>query len=648
MGIEIKGYSILGKIAKGGMGEVYKGIHLGLGKEVILKKLSPNAPAGFYERFKREASIMMDISHPNIVHMYDYFQEGGSSYIVMEYIDGYSLSELIHRYKQIPVYLATYIILKIAEGLKYAHSEGVVHRDIKPGNVLLSSTGEIKLTDFGIAFRPENHESENVTKQGTILGTPAYMSPQQIKSSKDADACSDLYSLGVLFYEMLTAKRPFSNEFSNENIKKIMKGKYSGIRKYNKHVPLKLISIIRKMMHHDYRKRYKTADEVIRILTKFISFRFKDLNAIRKDLALIVNGDDSEVKFSENGVGVTSGLFERLALYRYPDLFIAFEVGKISLTTVLVFCVLFFSVKACFPTLLLSCMNLGCKYGIANIQVENRSFDNKKFPDSGKINISLKNLHSGDKKNYTLQGKKKYLRKKKIILRAGEYHVRMMNYDNFTESSVVIKPFKVLPKNEISLRLPTLISKPVNFDILVCDEKNGKDITSNAEISFKEANGSWQKYTPEMTLYNGKKYEFKAESKGYLPSFSYETDFPFWIRGSSLKIKLSPIKTAVYFDVPPVQLDVKINGENFWNIKLGEQDVEKIFLPKKGKKKRIYCMSGNYSFTFTNKKEEIGIEKKVFVPQYDKEVHISFEKDGGDELCAVLKINNVQKVIDTK
>lgn len=648
MGIEIKGYSILGKIAKGGMGEVYKGIHLGLGKEVILKKLSPNAPAGFYERFKREASIMMDISHPNIVHMYDYFQEGGSSYIVMEYIDGYSLSELIHRYKQIPVYLAAYIILKIAEGLKYAHSEGVVHRDIKPGNVLLSSTGEIKLTDFGIAFRPENHESENVTKQGTILGTPAYMSPQQIKSSKDADACSDLYSLGVLFYEMLTAKRPFSNEFSNENIKKIMKGKYSGIRKYNKHVPLKLISIIRKMMHHDYRKRYKTADEVIRILTKFISFRFKDLNAIRKDLALIVNGDDSEVKFSENGVGVTSGLFERLALYRYPDLFIAFEVGKISLTTVLVFCVLFFSVKACFPTLLLSCMNLGCKYGIANIQVENRSFDNKKFPDSGKINISLKNLHSGDKKNYTLQGKKKYLRKKKIILRAGEYHVRMMNYDNFTESSVVIKPFKVLPKNEISLRLPTLISKPVNFDILVCDEKNGKDITSNAEISFKEANGSWQKYTPEMTLYNGKKYEFKAESEGYLPSFSYETDFPFWIRGSSLKIKLSPIKTAVYFDVPPVQLDVKINGENFWNIKLGEQDVEKIFLPKKGKKKKIYCMSGNYSFTFTNKKEEIGIEKKVFVPQYDKEVHISFEKDGGDELCAVLKINNVQKVIDTK
>ena len=466
MGIEIKGYSVLGKIAKGGMGEVYKGIHQGLGKEVILKKLSPNAPAGFYERFKREASIMMDISHPNIVHMYDYFHEGGSPYIIMEYIDGYSLSELIHRYKQIPVYLAAYIILKIAEGLKYAHSEGVIHRDIKPGNVLLSATGAIKLTDFGIAFRPESHESENVTKQGTILGTPAYMSPQQIKSSKDADGCSDLYSLGVLFYEMLTAKRPFSNEFTNDNIKKIMKGKYLGIRKYNKYVPFKLISIIRKMMHHDSRKRYKTADEIIHILTKFISFRFKDLNVIRKDLALIVNGDDSEIKFSEDGVGVTSGLFERLALYRYPDLFIFFEIGKNSFVAVCMFLFLLFSIKTYSPTLFLSCMNLGCKYGIADIKIENRSFTGEKFFDSGDISISLKNLHNGKTKNYTLHGKGNYIKKKSIILRSGEYHVRMKNYDNVVESGFTVKPFKVLAKNEFLLKLPTFTSKPINFDIV--------------------------------------------------------------------------------------------------------------------------------------------------------------------------------------
>ena len=643
MGTEIKGYSILGKIAKGGMGEVYKGIHLGLGKEVILKKLSPNAPAGFYERFKREASIMMDISHPNIVHMYDYFQDGGSSYIVMEYIDGYSLSELIHRYKQVPVYLAAYIILKIAEGLKYAHSEGIIHRDIKPGNVLLSAKGEIKLTDFGIAFRPESHESENVTKQGTILGTPAYMSPEQIKSSKDADCCSDLYSLGVLFYEMLTAKRPFSNEFTNENIKKIMKGKYARIRKYNKAVPLKLISIIRKMMHHDSRKRYKTADEIINILTKFISFRFKDFNVIRKDLALIVNGDDSEVKFAEDGIGVTSGLFERLAQYRYPDLFIAFEIVKISLIAFFICLFLFFSIKTYFPTLFLSCMNLEGKYGVANIKVENRRNYDNKILNSGKIEISLKNLHNGKINNYILQGKKKTLNKKRIILRAGEYHVRMRNYDNLTEVGFVVKPFEVLEKNEIQLRLPAFISKPINFNILVRDENTGKEITSESDISFREGNGEWQKYSENVTLFNGKKYEFKANAEGYLSSFPYEADFSYWMYDSSLEIKLSKVKTVVYFQIPPVTLDVKINGKKYWNTKFGEQEVEKVFLPKKGEGKKIYCYPGNYLLVFSNKKEDILIEKNILVPQADKEVHVSFEKDGGDELCAVLKINNFQK-----
>ena len=144
-------------------------------------------------------------------------------------------------------------------------------------------------------------------------------------------------------------------------------------------------------------------------------------------------------------------------------------------------------------------------------------------------------------------------------------------------------------------------------------------------------------------LYNGKKYEFKAEADKYLSSFSYEMDFPFWINSSSLKIKLSQIKTVVYFEVPPVSLDVKIDNKNFWSTKQGEQEVEDIFLPKKGENKKIFCLPGSYSFVFQNKKEGIYIERKVSVPQSDKEVHISFEKDGGDELCAVLKIKNFEE-----
>jgi hypothetical protein len=288
-------------------------------------------------------------------------------------------------------------------------------------------------------------------------------------------------------------------------------------------------------------------------------------------------------------------------------------------------------------------MNLEGKYGVANIKVENRRNYDNKILNSGKIEISLKNLHNGKIDKYILQGKKKTLNKKRIILRAGEYHVRMKNYDNLTEVGFIVKPFEVLEKNEIQLRLPAFISKPINFNILVRDENTGKEITPESDISFREENGEWQKYSENVTLFNGKKYEFKANAEGYLSSFPYEVDFSYWMYDSSLEIKLLKVKTVVYFQIPPVTLDVKINGEKYWNTKSGEQDVEKVFLPKKGECKKIYCYPGNYLLVFSNKKEGILIEKNILVPQADKEVHISFEKDGGDELCAVLKINNFQK-----
>jgi hypothetical protein len=288
-------------------------------------------------------------------------------------------------------------------------------------------------------------------------------------------------------------------------------------------------------------------------------------------------------------------------------------------------------------------MNIGTKYGIAEIKIENRVGEDGKFADSGKIDISLQNLHNGKNKNYSLQGKKKYLKKKRIIVRAGEYNIRMKNYDNQIQTGLIVKPFKVLPKSEVTLKLPRFVSKPVAFNVMICDDKTGKEI-SFANISFKDENSDWQKYLPETTLYNGRKYEFKAEAQGYLPSFSYKVDFPFWIHSSNLKIKLSQEKTLISFDIPPVALDIKVNGKNFWNTTQTEQYVEKVFLPKKGEEKKIYCTPGNYSLLFVNKKESIRIEKNITVPKNDKELRISFEKDGGDELCAVLKVLKMEKV----
>src|SRR5512138_1929577 len=217
--VEIGKYKIIGLLAKGGMGAVYKAKHPTLNRTVILKKLTVRGNPQFIERFKREAKIMMDFKHDNIVTVYDHFKEGNSYYIVLEYVDGFSLDELIKRERALPSVLAMYIFLEICEALKYAHDSGVIHRDIKPANVLISRSGQVKLVDFGIAaYEEEEERGEALTAHGMTLGTPSYMPPEQFEDTKSVDKCADVYAMGVVLYEMVTGKKPFPGNFAPDTI----------------------------------------------------------------------------------------------------------------------------------------------------------------------------------------------------------------------------------------------------------------------------------------------------------------------------------------------------------------------------------------------------------------------------------------------
>jgi len=204
------GMKIIELLGKGGMGFVYKAHQLNLHRDIALKVLAPklaNSPE-FTSRFQREAKALAQLNHANVVQVFDHGKEGEFFYLVMEYVDGTTLRHVMNTQKVEPTIALKYIP-QICDALEYAHTKGVIHRDIKPANILIDLNGQIKIADFGLAkMRSEAINNFTMTNSGDVMGTPHYMAPEQTKGMSDVDHRADIYSLGVVFYEMLTGDLP--------------------------------------------------------------------------------------------------------------------------------------------------------------------------------------------------------------------------------------------------------------------------------------------------------------------------------------------------------------------------------------------------------------------------------------------------------
>src|SRR5580693_460947 len=199
------------QVARGGTAQVYLARVLLLDRPVALKVLFAELSSDptFVERFRREAQAAANLSHPNIVPVFDWGQSESTYFIVMEYVDGEALSAIIRTQAPLDQAQSASIASDIAKALSYAHRHGVVHRDVKPGNVLITSDGQVKVTDFGIARAMGS--DEQVTQTGLVMGTATYFSPEQAQGL-EVDGRSDIYSLGVVLYEMLTRRPPFAGD----------------------------------------------------------------------------------------------------------------------------------------------------------------------------------------------------------------------------------------------------------------------------------------------------------------------------------------------------------------------------------------------------------------------------------------------------
>ncbi len=287
-------YDLIAKIAQGGMGAVYKAKHPTLGRTVLLKKLALRGGTQFTERFKREARLMMDFKNDHIVQVYDHFKEGPYYYIVEEFVDGVSLDSLIRKERYLNNDAATLILYEVCKALKYAHDKQVIHRDIKPANILISKEGEVKLVDFGIATSLEETD-DTLTREGMTLGTPAYIPPEQIDNAKAVDRRSDIYSLGVVIYEMLTGKTPFPGSFTAETINLIHKGRYVPLGRLNPKVSPLLLRIARKCMRVKRNRRFQDLSHVIRILERRI--KRKDDASIKQAIKAVLAGKEMKDVF---------------------------------------------------------------------------------------------------------------------------------------------------------------------------------------------------------------------------------------------------------------------------------------------------------------------------------------------------------------
>jgi len=502
-------YKILGVIAHGGMGVVYKAEHPSLKRFVVIKKMTARGNNANAERFKREAQILLDLQSSYIVHLFDYFTEGGYRYMVEELVDGMALDKLLARETILPPELALLVVQDACYALKCAHNKGIIHRDIKPGNILISKRAEIKLADFGIAGEKEKETDQpSLTQSGIALGTPAYMPPEQYENSSKVDQRADIYALGIMLYEMTTGAKPFPGTLSMETLNRIRKGKYISPKKIDKTIPNTVNSLIKKMMQSNPRHRFQSVEPIIKIVQRYL--RHYDIHEIRVQLAKAVISPKT-VSFPEF---VPKDIAKRKVQH----------AACITLAAAAAFTFLWYSgfihrtilrrlftpvdVQMQMPASTLE----GSDLPVRAFFFENDGTDIPEIGGSRRIFTEQKEKTADDTGGARQSVKVRTYTIKTVFLKPGSYRIKVV-----AGPYVWWKSFSVTKKSQlIQCDFLKGASRPLTVKPHAYDAVTGEDITSKTAF-FVLYNGTWRLLTDigDSGMISGTVWKIKASCPGY-------------------------------------------------------------------------------------------------------------------------------------
>ena len=257
-------YQIIHMLGEGGMGAVYKAKDIELDRVIALKVIRPELASNpeILQRFKQELILARQVTDRNVIRIFDLGEANGIRFITMEYVEGESLYHILRHQGKVPVNEAVEIMRQMLRGLQAAHREGVIHRDLKPGNIMRDSQGRIVVMDFGLA---RSLEGDGMTRTGTMMGTMEYMSPEQAQA-KELDARSDIFTVGLICYELLTGKMPYHADSVVASLLKRMQERALPASDFDKAIPQPLSQILSKCLERDPAVRYQNIGEILRDL----------------------------------------------------------------------------------------------------------------------------------------------------------------------------------------------------------------------------------------------------------------------------------------------------------------------------------------------------------------------------------------------